>query len=297
LSVEDEIKELRDRVSKLEASKKDRIRVLEYVKRQPILFNPHSQCFHDLPDHETIALSSVLIAPGKPFVNVYMSAMSRYETEAIVYKIDAIYSDTVASRIVAESAWEIVSMVRLTKSSVENAYIQFGGILAQGTQLDIWPLRAKDVGGSNHDGLTPLLTGSPLYNSDFTPTSWSQLVMAGTPAHLIPPQITKPGCALIILGGMEHTSPPNIESIVFTLQGIPVGAQPTYMTEPIDEDPPGHPTSTEIQEPAAPIFRLEKPIIVTPQSLFTVDIMPKRNGFTDFELIAVMCGPIQDKRW
>jgi hypothetical protein len=116
-------------------------------------------------------------------------------------------------------------------------------------------------------------------------------VVAGVAQTIIPTQTTSgqsPYGGVVILGAIEKTYTPKIESISLVLQGQPAGtipAQPCAMTM----------KRTQGENNDLSVFRLEKPVIITQNESWGMQIMPNVSGDTNFELISVMCGQVQSK--
>ncbi len=267
--------------------------VIKQAKKNPNLFNAITKTFYDLPANQTLAITSALISPGKVSVNQAVAAMSGNQLAALIAKLDTIYRSSVSTPIsdmVAEELDSIVALVRIIAQAAQGSS-EFAGILASGQQLDVWPLRPKDIGGVYLNGAGTALKG--LYGGVSAAVyAWLQAgVVAGAVQHIIPAQTTSgqsPFGGLVILGAIEKTYTPKIESISLILQGQPSGtvpAQPVAMTM----------KRTFGEDNDISIFRMEKPVIITQNENFGVDIMPNISGDTNFELIGVMCGQVQSK--
>jgi len=267
--------------------------VAKYARQQGDLYNKAANAFYDLPANMTLQVSSALISPGKVSVNQAVAAMTGNQVNALIAKLDSIYRSDVSNPIadmVAEEVGSIIALVRIIAQAAQGSS-EFAGILASGQQLDVWPLRAKDIGGVYLNGAGTGAKG--LYGGTSAGVfSWYQAgLVAGTVAHIIPTQTTSgqsPYGGLVILGAIEKTYTPKIESVSLILQGQPSGtvpAQPAAMTA----------KRTFGEDNDLSIFRLEKPVIITQNENFGLDIMPNVSGATNFELIAVMCGQVQSK--
>jgi len=267
--------------------------VMKFAREQGDLYNKASKAFYDLAANQTLQVTSALISPGKVSVNQAVAAMTGNQVNALIAKLDSIYRSDVSNPIadmIAEEIRSIIALVRIIAQAAQGSS-EFAGILASGQQLDVWPLRPKDVGGVYLNGAG---TGSKgLYGGASAGVfSWYQTgLVAGSASTIIPTQTTSgqsPYGGLIILGAMEKTYTPKIESISLVLQGQPSGtvpAQPCAMTS----------KRTFGEDNDISIFRLEKPVIITQNESFGVTIMPNISGATNFELIAVMCGQVQSK--
>jgi hypothetical protein len=267
--------------------------VMKFAKAQPDLYNRAKEAFYDLPSAMTLAVTSALISPGKTSVNQAVAAMSGNQLNALIAKIDSIFRSDVSTPIsdmVAEEIRAAITLVRIISQAAQGSS-EFAGILASGQQLDVWALRPKDVGGAFLNGAGAVALGGLYGGVSGAIFSWTQGVVANVAAHLIPRQTTSgqsPYGGLVIFGGIEKTYTPKIESISLILQGQPSGtvpAQPCAMTM----------KRTFGEDNDLSIFRLEKPVIITQNENFGVDIMPNVSGNTNFELVALMCGQVQNK--
>jgi hypothetical protein len=248
--------------------------------------------FCDLPPNMTQVVMDALISPGKPAVNQAVASMTGDSLAALIAKIDQIYRSNVStpiSQMVAKGIRPAVTLVRIIAQAAQGSS-EFAGVLAYGQQLDVWPLRPKDVGGVFLNGAGTAARG--LYGGVSAGVfGWGQVVVAGVASALIPAQTTSgqsPYGGLIIFGGIEKTYVPKIESVGLILQGQPLGtvpAQPSAMTM----------KRTFGDDNDLSVFSLEKPVIVTQNENFGVSIMPNISGFTNFELVALMVGQVQSK--
>lgn len=249
--------------------------------------------FVSMPPSMTQIVQDALISPGKVAVNQAVAGMTSDELAALIAKIDAIYRSDVSTPIsdmVSDGINAAVTLVRIIAQAAQGSS-QFAGILSSGQQLDVWPLRPKDVGGAflNGAGVAALGLYGGVSGGVF---SWlNPAVVAGIASVLIPPQTSSgqsPYGGMVIFGGIEKTYTPKIESISLVLQGQPVGtipAQPCSMTA----------KRTFGDDNDISVFRLEKPVIITQNENFGISIMPNVSGVTNFELIALMCGQVQSK--
>lgn len=271
--------------------------VMKFAKQQPDLFNlvakpPAVPAFYDLAPNMTLQVTDALISPGKPSVNQAVAAMSGNQLNALIAKIDSIYRSDVSSPIadmVAEEIRSAIALVRIIAQAAQGSS-EFAGILASGQQLDVWPLRPKDVGGVFLNGAGAAARG--LYGGVSAGVfGWAQPVVAGVASAIIPAQTTSgqsPFGGMVVFGAIEKTYTPKIESISPILQGQPVGtvpAQPSAMTH----------KRTFGEDNDVSIFRFEKPIIITQNENFGFSIMPNASGICNFEFIALMVGQVQNK--
>lgn len=249
--------------------------------------------FFDLPSSMVQAVDSALISPGKVVVNQAVALMSGNQVNALVAKVDSIWRSDVSNAIADMIAEEIRAPIALVRilSQAAGGSSEFAGILSSGQQFDVWPLRPKDVGGVFLNATVGAVLKGLYGGVNAAVFGWQQVVVAGVASHLIPTQTTSgqsPFGGMVIFGGIEKTYTPKIESISLILQGQPSGtipAQPVAMTM----------KRTFGEDNDVSLFRLEKPVIITNNENFGVDIMPNVSGTTNFELIALMVGQVQNK--
>jgi hypothetical protein len=271
-------------------------RVFDFAKKDVSLFNGDPAKgpvgFFDLPPSQVSQVTSALISPGKTSVNQAVAQMSGNQLNALALKADAIWRSDVSNPLadlIGEEFGSIVTLVRIMAQAAQGSS-EFAGILAAGQQLDIWPLRAKDIGGVFLNGAGTANLG--LYGGvSANVFSWRRAVVAGVAQTIIPTQTTSgqsPYGGLVILGAIEKTFTPKIESISLVLQGQPAGTvppQPASMTM----------KRTFGENNDISLVRFEKPVIITQNESWGMQIMPNESGTTNFELVAVMCGQVQSK--
>lgn len=266
--------------------------IYQFAKKQSDLYMNGS--FVTMPASMTQVVDNALISPGKPAVDQAVAGMTGNQLNALISKVDQIYRSDVSnpiSNMIAEEIRAVVTLVRIIAQAAQGSS-SFAGVLASGQQLDIWPLRPKDVGGVFLNGAGAVVLGGLYGGVSAAVFTWLQVAaVAGVALHLIPQQTTSgqsPFGGMVIFGAIEKTYTPKIESINFILQGQAVGtmpAQPCAMTM----------KRTFGDDNDISIFRLEKPILITQNENFGVDIMPNISGATNFELIALMVGQVQSK--
>jgi hypothetical protein len=265
--------------------------VMKYASEQKDLCQAGN--FLTLPSAATLAVESALISPGKVAVNQAVGGMTGNQLAALVAKLDSIYRSDVShpiANLIAEEIRSIITLVRILSQAAQGSS-EFAGILASGQQLDVWPLRPKDIGGVYLNGAGTGAKG--LYGGVSAGVfSWYRAgLIAGTISNIIPTQTTSgqsPFGGMVLLGATEKTYTPKIESVSLVLQGQPVGtipAQPAPMTM----------KRTFGEGNDISIFRLEKPVIITQNESFGMSLMPNVSGATNFEPIAIMCGQVQSK--
>jgi hypothetical protein len=208
---------------------------------------------------------------------------------AICSKLDMIYRNLSHQDIANMVAEEIVNILAAIEAVKWQTQSSFGGILAQGTQLDIWPLRPKDVGGVL---LNPLATGSlGLYaGTSGGVFQWlSTAKTGGTKASIVPSQAMWQYAGMIYLGGLEKIQIPKVSGIQFTLGGTAAPPQPV---------PLNYKKIWGVGRDVS-FLRLEKPVIIPPLKTQLVELQfdgpATATNDTDFELIALVIAQSQNK--
>jgi hypothetical protein len=246
----------------------------------------------------SINWSAALIDSGKAVSQITLQNLTADEVNAIVSKLDVLFGGVANTSVVqdiksrqfianmiAEELPNIIATVQLVKWQTQSA---FGGILAQGTQLDIWPIRAKDVGGIILSNSSQAASGNAtgLYaNTSMTYTWMRPGLVAGVAQNIIPTQTMWQYGGMVYLGGMEREPNPIIEGIQFTLASIAAPAQP--VTRNIKD------SFNDNNDMS--VFRLEKPVIIPPLKQQLVQIMPADSGDTNFEFIGFVVAQSQNK--
>lgn len=263
------------------------------MKYHPSLFDAETKQWVTMGASQTQIVQDALISPGKVAVNQAVAGMTGIQLAALIRKIDSIWRSDVSTPIadmVSDGIEAAVTLVRIIAQAAQGSS-EFAGIFSSGQQLDVWPVRPKDIGGVYLNGASTASKG--LYGGTSAGVyKWSHAgVVAGTVLHIIPTQTTSgqsPFGGLVIFGGIEKTYSPKIESISLILQGQPSGtvpAQPVAMTM----------KRTFGEDNDLSVFRLEKPVIITQNENFGVDLMPNDDGTTNFEFVAMMVGQVQSK--
>ena len=223
---------------------------------------------------ETIKYKNALIEPGKLESEVKLATLSADEVTAILLKLDMLAmerANPAVAAIVAEEAESILIAIRMVKTETKAA---FAGILGAGSNLDIKWLRPKDVGGTL---LNPAATASKgLYGgANGAVYTWLQTFVANTSDDIIPSQTMAEEAAVIHLGGIDPIEVPKLESIRFTLAGIPSPAQSLACN-----------MRRSLGTEDVPVVRFEKPIIVGPEKTQAIDVMPNISGDSKFQLLS-----------
>lgn len=231
--------------------------------------------------------TAALIDTGKPASQITLKSLSSDEVNAIVSKLDMMFRGPEHEDVAIMVAEEMLNILATVQAVGYQTQSSFGGILATGTQLDIWPLRPKDVGGSL---LNPAATATKGLYGGTSAMVYDWLTAAaltgGTIAHIIPSQIMWQYAGMLYLGGIEKVAVPKIEGIQFTLAGSAAVPQPVVRNIKKLFGVPGGMVS---------FTRLEKPVIIPPLKTQAVDVMPGTSGDSDFEIIALVVGQAQDK--
>jgi hypothetical protein len=272
--------------------------VMKSAMEQADLFNKSTGNFYDqvAPSGQPLAIDTALIKTGAVSVPESVANMTGAQVKAVINKVDTIFRSDVShpiANMIAEDVRAVLSLIRILGAAAGGS-AEYAGILASGPQFDIWPLRPKDIGNIFLNGaFTAVGVGAlGLYGGPSGGVfSWNNPGMvAGVASTIVPLQTTQgrsPFGGIVLFGGIEKTYTPKIESIQVTLQGATniVPAQPAAMTL----------KRTFGDDNDISIFRFEKPILIPHQTAFAINIMPNISGFTNFELIGIMAGQVQNK--
>jgi hypothetical protein len=257
--------------------------VYNFAKQQPDLYSGKE--FFPRPGG-VATITTALVDPGKPAVQLAITALSSDEVNALVSKLDMIcqsVENQAIANMIAEEIRNIILTVQLVKYQTQSS---FAGILAFGTQLDIWPLRPKDVGGAILNVAVAGVLG--LYGGVGAGVfSWYTAVpdVAGVARIIIPVQQMIQYGGMIYLGSIEKIYTPKVGGVQFTLGGIAAPAQPVTTNW----------KKTFGDESDITVSRLEKPVIIPPLKTQTVSVMPDVSGASNFEFIAFVVGQAQAK--
>jgi hypothetical protein len=235
--------------------------------------------------------TAALIDSGKTAVALTLMGLSPDEVNAVCSKLDMIFRNKEQEDIAIMIAEEILNILATIEAVKWQTQSSFGGILAQGTQLDIWPMRPKDVGGVL---LNPLKTASlGLYGGTSAGVfDWLTTGLTGgtKPTNgYIPSQTMWQYAGMIHLGAIEKIQVPKIEGIQFTLGGTASPPQPCSRNY----------KKTWGVGREVSFTRFEKPIIIPPLKTQLVDVMPDgpatATNDTDFEMISLIVAQSQNK--
>lgn len=234
----------------------------------------------------TFNWTSAVIVGNRPAAQVTLKGMTEDEVNALISKLDMIcngLSQPEIADMVAEELPNILMLVQLVKEQTNSPFT--GIISGTSDQLDIWPVRPKDVGGTLMNPLATVSLG--LYQGTSGGVySWltASALTHGTAAHIVPAQTLSQYAGAIFLGSIEKIEVPKIGGIQYTVGGAATSPQPvtsnwkrTFGANDIS------------------VSRLEKPVIAGPQKSIAIDVMPTDSGDSNFELIAFLVGRAQDK--
>lgn len=234
-------------------------------------------------DDKAFNYSKALIEPGKLEAEVKPAGLSADEVNAILLKLDMLAMESANPAIAAMVAEEVESILVAVRMVKAQANASFAGILGSGSNLDIKWLRPKDVGG-------PILRGTAaagalgLYGGGggavFT---WLNTFAANTSQSIIPSQTMLEEGAVVHLGGIDPVEVPKLESIRFTLSGIPSPAQSLACN-----------IRKSFGTDDVPVVRFEKPVIVGPEKTQLIDVMPNISGDSKFQLLSFIIARAQD---
>jgi len=218
-----------------------------------------------------------LIQPGQAKAAVKAAELTAEEVEIILLKLDQLamskQHEAIATML-AEEAESILLAIRMVKEETKEPFL---GMLGVGSNLEMLWLRPKDVGSTtllNSAGTAGLGLYSGTSAGVYT---WLKSFIAGTSADIIPEQTMVEEAAVLHLGGIDTVEIPKLESITFTLAGIPAPAQslPFNLRKSVG--------ATDL-----PFVRFEKPIIVGPEKKQKVAVMPNITGDSKFQLLSLL---------
>ena len=156
-------------------------------------------------------------------------------------------------------------------------------------ELDIWPLRPKDVGGALLSTGGTSSTG--LYGgTGAAVVTWLKTAMTGgTKASIVPAQSMWQYAGMIYLGAIEKIQIPKVCGIQFTLGSTASPPQPVT-----NNYKKSWGVGREIS-----FTRLEKPVLIPPLKTQLVEVQfegpATATNDTDFELIALVIAQSQNK--
>jgi hypothetical protein len=233
--------------------------------------------------------TSALIDSGKTAVALTLMGLSPDEVNAVCSKLDMIFRNPENQDIANMIAEEILNILAAIEAVKWQTQSSFGGILAQGTQLDIWPMRPKDVGGAL---LNPAATGSKgLYGGTSAGVfDWLKAALTGgTNTDYIPSQVMWQYAGMIHLGAIEKIQIPKIEGIQFTLGGVASPPQPCSRN---------YKKMWGVGREVS-FTRFEKPVLIPPLKTQLVQVAPDgpatATNDSDFEMISLIIAQSQNK--
>lgn len=246
-----------------------------------LIFKENKTLIQNYPE-QTMEISGAVLEAGKKAVQVKLAAFDKEEVEALLRKLDVMYSSYVNLAIavtVAEEAKNILYAARIVKEETKN---RFGGIHGTGAELDLVQLVPAHVGGSI---LNPAGTASKgLYGGTSAAVyTWLKTFTAATSDDLIPSQVMSQWAGLVYLGFIDPVEVPKVHLAKFTLSGVPTS--PQTLNFRVRED---------LYNYKLPFARLEKPIIVGPKKTQAVDVIGGITGDTKLEPIAVLIAKSED---
>lgn len=232
-----------------------------------------------------IQWANALIDSGKAITSVTVAPLLPVEVNAICSKLDMMFRAPEFQDLANNVAEEILNILFAIGSVKYQTQSTFGGILAQGNQLDIWPLRPKDVGGALLNPAATATKGLYAGTSAGVYTWYTTGLTGGTGANIVPSQTMWQYAGMIYLGGIEYIQVPKMAGIQFTLAGIAAPPQPVTRSYKKVWG-----SSFDIA-----YTRLEKPVIIPPLKQQLVEVMPDVTGDSDFELVGLVIAAAQNK--
>jgi hypothetical protein len=234
----------------------------------------------------TTGIDEFLLQPGLPSSTKPIGGMESAEVERLFSDLDieipSKENDYLAS-LIWQNAMAIRDFVRLEKVQ-PGAGGSYTGIYANNsTDLEMWPLRPKDVGNATLLN-TGALANKGLYGGvNAAVFDWTTTVTAGTVAHIVPSQTliaNSPPVCVLLLGAIERKYTPKIGGIICYKTGNQLLAP-----QPVNKNY----RSTFGENTNISVFRFKLPIVWMPNELMAIDVMPDVSGTTNFELIAFIC--------
>lgn len=230
---------------------------------------------------ETREITNILIQPGQMSVSQKLSFLSAAEVDAILHKLDALAMSVMNEAVaimVAEEVPGILLAIRMVKAESKES---FAGMLGAGRTLDIAWLRAKDIGGTI---LNPATTGSKgVHGQTNATTAWLYEHTADTSTEIIPEQTMKEEAGVIHLGAMDPIEVPKLESIKFTLAGVPTPAQSLEFR-----------VRKGFGNNEVAVARFEKPVIVGPEKKQKIEVEPYADGDDKCQMLSFLIAMAED---
>ena len=234
---------------------------------------------------ETIACPHALMTPGKTDTTKELAPLGPEEVNRILLKLDQMAMsrnhDGIANMI-AEEMPAILYAIRLCKNETHS---NFAGILAAGPELDLRWLRVQDIGATATLNAAATASKGAYGGTSAAVYTWNAAFVAGTAAEIIPEQTSSEEMALIHLGIIDTISNgiTKINGIEFSISGQAAPAQCIDMAI-------RRGTGSE----DLPFARFEKPIILGPETMQKIRLMPFISGDSKPQLLSILVARAQN---
>lgn len=231
-----------------------------------------------------------VVQPGKAEMAVPVADMTAAEVDLLMHKLDNLaltqQNDAIA-KMCAEEIPSVITMVRRVKKESGGS---FSGILGAGTNLDLFWLRPKDIGGpilnTAAAGALGMYTGAGggIFTWLVNAASTGGVFVANAARLMIPGQAMLQWAACLHLGLQDTIDIPKCNMIQFTIAALATPPQSLFCNNKRKQG----------QSYDNSLCRFEKPIMVSPLTTQIVSIMPNIAGDSRPELLTLVCARIQD---
>lgn len=248
-----------------------------------IVFQTNKALVRDYGE-ETAVIRDILIEPGREQSQVKLAALSSLESDRLLRKLDTLAMQTMDPSIatmLAEEAQAIMVLVRVVKTETKESFM---GVLGSGSNLDIAWLRAQHIGSVLTRGTAaadnlgiwsqvPFAVGAE---------TWLHTVTPNAAEIYWPTQTMREEAGVIHLGVIDPIEVPKIDSITFTIAGIPSSAQSLNLQ-----------VRKQFGTNQSPIVRFEKPVLIGPEKTQMITVFPFTAGDTRLQLLSLIVAQAQ----
>lgn len=243
-----------------------------------IVFQTNAGLVRDYRE-ETATIRDILIEPGREQSQVKLAAFSALECDRLLKKLDILALQTMepsVATMLAEEVEAIMVLVRIVKTETKESFM---GILGSGSNLDIGWLRAQTIGstitrgtaGADNLGIWSLVPFAAAAET------WLHTVTPNAAEIYWPTQTMAEEAGVIHLGAIDPIAIPKIDSILFTIAGIPTPAQSANLQ-----------VRRSFDENMVPLVRWEKPVLIGPEKTQLITVFPFTAGDTRFQLLSLV---------
>lgn len=246
-----------------------------------IVYQTNKGLIKDYPS-ETAVISDIVIEPGRPSAAVQLAELSTAEVDKILMKLDTLAMQLAfpaVATILAEEAQSVLVAVRMCKVETHEAFM---GVLGVGSNLDMCWLRAVNVGAALMNSAGTAACG-PWAQASGVTEPWLFNHAAVGVANFIPTQTMAEEATVIHFGTIDPIEVPKLDSIMFTLAGIPSPAQSLEYR-----------IRKQFGTNQEPIVRFEKPIIVGPEKRQLIQCHVHTIGDDKTQLLSLLIGEVED---